>query len=45
MYDYICEKCDISYEIHVPLAKFDEAIECPKCKEGLKRQISAPHLR
>jgi len=42
MQDYYCKNCAKIYEILVPLAKNDEKIPCPYCKEVLIKHISAP---
>lgn len=42
MYFYSCERCDVDYEILVPLKQFGERIECPTCKEALVMRVSSP---
>ncbi len=44
-YDYECIKCDVVFDIFVPLEKFDEKIKCPDCNTVLKRMISPVYFR
>jgi len=44
LYFYTCDKCMKMFEVMVPIIRRDETIECPHCKETLRREVSAPQM-
>jgi putative FmdB family regulatory protein len=37
LYSYLCNKCGKYFEIIIPLKDCDKEVECPHCKENLKK--------
>lgn len=45
LHDYLCAKCNVLYEIFVSLNELNHTIECPECKERLKRLMGTPYFK
>lgn len=41
-YDLECKQCSAIWDVHIPLDKLEEELECPVCKKTLKRLMPAP---
>jgi len=44
LYDMLCEKCQLYYEVTIPLTELHKKVKCPKCKKILRRKMSAPKV-
>ena len=45
MYNFLCNKCESIWEVQVSLDEIDKKLECPDCKETLKKMLSAPAFK
>lgn len=39
IYLYQCKKCNKLWELLIKLIDFDKKVECPECKEEMKRLV------
>ena len=41
IYEYICNKCKIQFELRLPFSETDKLIKCPKCNVKANKQFSS----
>jgi len=41
VYEYLCTKCNIEFELRRPFSEADKAALCPKCNSEAQKLISA----
>jgi len=41
IYEYVCPKCELKFELLRPMSQRDEAVSCPNCKGKAKRVPSS----
>ena len=40
IYEYVCPKCELKFELLRPLSQAGEGAPCPKCHQGAERVLS-----
>lgn len=40
IYEYLCTKCKMEFELMRPFNEVDKTAKCPKCKSEARKQIS-----
>jgi len=40
IYEYVCPKCELKFELLRPLSRAGEGAPCPECQQGAERILS-----
>ena len=45
LFDLVCEQCQVTHEVLIPLDELNNEIKCPDCGGILKRMIGTPAFK